>query len=276
MIPYTSMKRLIGTVSIASLALLGTSCDSNSITLDFSSTNQQSGPSLVTDLQYPEWTELHDGIDFKQQFVKVGTATELISIVRFDPTVTPFSIAVAEGDPKTLDQWQDELDASVVINASYFDETYNLTTRTVVEGEVYGPLLTGKTGILRSTDGLSWTISKAADVSSSSPEFSIQSYPLLINEGSSSFAEGSSDTGQRTVVAMDGQGNMYWIIAEYGVVSLKELSSLLDTELDLALAEALNLDGGSSTGLIITDAADIAYYNSAVAVPSVLYIPLVD
>lgn len=274
MIPYTSMKRLIAIIgSISALVLLGASCDTNSITLDFSNTNQQFGPSLITDLQYPEWTTLSEGIDFKQQLVEVDTATELVSIVRFNPTVSPFYIAVAEGDPKTLDQWQAELDARVIINGSYFDETYNLTTRTVVEGNAYGPLLTGKTGILQNLDESDWIITKAADVPNSAPEFSVQSYPLLIHDSRMSFTEGSSDTGQRTVVAMDEQGNMYWIIAEYGVLSLKELSSLLDTELDLALAEALNLDGGSSTGLIITNQSDIAYYNSAVAVPSVLYIP---
>lgn len=262
---------------IAACALLGTSCDSDVVTVDFSNTNQSSGPSIITDLEYPEWTEILPDIDLKQQLVTVGNGTELISIVRFDPATTPFKIAVSEGEPKTLDQWKTDLGAAVVINASYFDESYNLTTRTVVDGESYGPLLTGKTGILRSVDGQKWTISKAADIQkNSTPMFSIQSYPLLIHNGAVNFTDGSSDTGQRTVVAIDDSGMMYWIIAEYGVTSLNDLSVLLDTNLNIEISEALNLDGGSSTGLIISDTADIAYYNSAVAVPAVLYIPAVD
>lgn len=262
---------------IAVYTLLGTSCDSDVVTVDFSNTSQSSGPSIITDLEYPEWTEILPDIHLKQQLVTVGNGTELLSIVRFDPATTPFKIAVSEGNPKTLDQWKTELGASVVINASYFDESYNLTTRTVVDGESFGPLLTGKTGILRSVDGQQWTISKTADVQkNTTPTFSVQSYPLLIHNGAVNFTEGSGDTGQRTVVAMDTSGSMYWIIAEYGVTSLNELSLLLDTDLNIDISEALNLDGGSSTGLIISETEDITYYNSAVAVPAVLYIPAVD
>ncbi len=262
---------------IAACTLLGTSCNSDVVTIDFSNTNQSAGPSIIADLEYPEWTEMVSGIELKQQFVEVGTGTELVSIVRFDPATTPFKIAVDEGKPKTLDQWQNELKASVVINASYFDESYNLTTRTVVDGESYGPLLTGKTGILRSVDGQQWTISKTVDVQkNTTPIFSVQSYPLLIHNGAVNFTEGSADTGQRTVVAVDEAGTMYWIVAEYGVTNLNELSTLLDNQLNLELTEALNLDGGSSTGVVISNEPDILYYNSAVAVPAVVYIPAVD
>lgn len=262
-------------IIIGAISLLGTSCSEQPITIDFSNTNQTTGPHITTDVQYPDWTEFISGIDFKQQLVNVGNGTELVSIVRFDPAVTPMQLAVSEGDPKTLEVWQSELDAAVMMNGSYFDEQYHLTTRMIVGDDVYGPLLSGKTAVLRTVDALHWSILKAAEIPTNDlPQFSIQSYPLLVDNGEVAFTRGSNDAAQRTVVALDEAGTMYWIIVEYGVVSLAQLAELIQSDLDLPITSALNLDGGTSTGMLLTDTAagTSLYYNSAVAVPAVLYI----
>lgn len=270
------MKKIIPLFLVLSAIIVaGSTCDSDSVTIDFTPSEDGNFPVVTSDLVYENWTTVSEGVDFKQYLIKQDSASELLSIVRFDPANTKFKIAVDQADPKTLANWQTQEGAMIAINGSYFDENYKLTTRTVVDKKSFGPLLSGKTAIMRSVDGISWTMAAIEAVPDSTPLYSIQSYPLLMENGEVIFSGGSDNVAQRTVVAIDSAGMMYWIAAEYGVLSLMDLANVLDTELDISIENALNLDGGPSTGMII-ESPMVSYNNSSVAVPSVLYIQAVD
>ncbi|MBI4407758.1 MAG: phosphodiester glycosidase family protein [Candidatus Kerfeldbacteria bacterium] len=258
------MKRALLTVGLL-FSLAGCS---SSWTIDLSNVNSANNPVIQPTVQYPTWTAVRSGIDFKQQLVEAGDNTELLSIVRIDPTLVELTIAVDEAIPQTVSHWQEELAATVVINGSYFDEDYALVTRTVMEGEPYGPLLSGHTGSFTKNHGR-WTITNDASALGDS---GIQSYPILVLDGTAQVNTASTDTGQRTVVALDQSGRVYLIICEYGVFTLTELAAALAELSDPALVSALNFDGGTSTGLSI-QSDTVRYLDDSLVVPSVVAIP---
>lgn len=225
-------------------------------------------PVIQPTVQYPTWTAVRAGIDFKQQLVEAGDNTELFSIVRIDPASVDIAVFVAEAIPQTVSSWQEELNATVVINGSYFDEDYALVTRTVVAGVAVGPLLSGQTGSFTQNHG-AWVITTEA---SQLGDIGMQSYPILVLDGAAQVNTTSTDTAQRTVVALDQSGLVYLIICEYGVFTLTELSVALAELNDPALVSALNLDGGTSTGLSI-DSDTVRYLDDSLIIPSVVAIP---
>lgn len=257
-----------------------TGCSSNEFTIDLTPIQNGNVPTVRSTTEYDTWTSIAEGIDIRQQLVTVDT-TELFTLVRFDPNTSPMRIAVDSEHPKTVSEWQTELEARVVLNGSYFDETYHLTTEVITDGETYGNRLTGKTAFLQTQNGAQWDIlsatevaKKATTVSPAPQVMSMQSYPLLIQAGQSQVTESSDDQSPRTIVALDTSGYMYFIIAEYGLLNLRQLDDVLLNELsldvDIDLDAALNVDGGTSTGLAVS--GQTTYMNDSLLVPAVLYI----
>ena len=266
---------IAGSVSFGLLGLTG--CTGNEFTIDLTPIQNGNVPSIHSAIQFDTWTAVATGIDIQQKLVEVANGTdstsELLTIIRFDPSATPLRVAVDIQDPKTISEWQETLNATVVMNGSYFDESHQLTTQVVTDGETYGNRLTGKTAFLETTTGQDWNIvpaQQAADL----PLTSVQSYPLLLHNGEPQVTESSEDRSPRTMVAQDKARNMYFVIAEYGLLTLQELDDVLVSELNnglnLELTTALNLDGGTSTGLVV--AGDEEYLNESIIVPVVLYI----
>ncbi len=258
---------------ILSIVVLGAGCTDDSITLDFTALNTGGDPIIVNESDYQSWTQV-DATDpemhFRQYIVDLDAKQEKISVLKFAPDTVSLQVAVDTTAPKTVNQWMEDLSATAVINASYFTEIYDLTTRTVVNDESHGPILSDSTGFVRSVGG-DWEIITSDDSRTGVADYSIQSYPVLIDDGEVNVQTSSGKVAQRTVIANDADGYFYFIVAEYGVLTLSELSSVLVNSLDLNLDMALNLDGGTSTGIAI-QGSDVEYNNVSVPVPSVVYV----
>ena len=246
--------------------LLFAGCDST-WTLDFSNVGQTSSPIIAPAQLYDTWTSVTTGVDFKQLLVTVNNHEELLDVVRIDPAIADIQLHIQETDPATVSTWQSQLGASVVINASYFDEAYQLVTRTKTDTAEAGPLLSGRTGYFYQVNE-QWKISDTMDTTAHQL---LQSYPLLVSAGEATLNDSDTDTAQRTVVATGPNSELYLIVAEYGVLSLEQLSQAL-ADLDHPTIEmALNLDGGSSTGLAI-ESNSVSYLDDSFLVPSVVAI----
>lgn len=244
-------------------------CSDSNFTLDLSNWQSGQNPTVTPTVQFPNWTYVQPGIDFRQVLVGEGSTSELFDVVRIDQTQASLAIAVDETNPKTISSWAADLGSSVVINGSYFDEHYQILTRTVTPSETVGKLLSGTTGVIQQSADQTWTIDAWSGEPITSQQ-AMQSYPMLIDNGEL-FNGGSPDTAQRTVVAQGTAGMLYFISAEYGVLSLDQLAQVLVNDLDLDIQTALNLDGGTSTGLAL-QSATVTYLDDSLIVPSVLYI----
>lgn len=222
--------------------------------------------SLTHVVTYQDWTSVQPGVDFKQVSIPTkGTLNELFDIVRIDPKQTSLKIAVDQDIPKTISTWQETLGASVVINASYFDDDFHLLTKTITPTQSYGKVLSGNTGVVSDWSIRPWHGDPVT------AQWAIQSYPMLVDKAQASFSTGSSDVAQRTVIAQDADGEVYLVIAETGILSLADLSTILADQFPIQFTEALNFDGGTSTGLVIHSTL-VTYQDDSLVVPAVLYL----
>lgn len=266
------MKTLISTLAL--IIFIGAGCTNNSYTVDVSPVTKGNVPTVNSGIPFPNWSTIINGVDLKQVTVDTNSTTELFTIVRFDTTAHSLQVAIDTAHPKTITQWQEQLQAAVVINGNYFDEKYTPTTKVIVAGKGYGPYLSGQTAMIHTTNQTTpqqWIFGKANKAVLDQAWFGLQSYPLLLQESKVVFTAGSDDVAQRTVVAQDDAGHMYFITTEYGLLALNQLANVLATQLNLSLTAALNLDGGTSTGIAIQSEM-VTYKEDSAPVPVVLYI----
>jgi uncharacterized protein YigE (DUF2233 family) len=86
--------------------------------------------------------------------------------------------------------------------------------------------------------------------------YGLQSFPVLVKPGGQpGFLEEDGLTSRRTVIAQDRDGRILFILAPWGSFTLYQLSAYLAAS-DLELDIALNLDGGTSTGLLLIEPAE--------------------
>lgn len=75
----------------------------------------------------------------------------------------------------------------------------------------------------------------------------------------------------RTVIAMDTQGRLLFIVSPSAAFSIDEMADLL-VQSDLSLKTALNLDGGSSTGLYFKSGSQKVSLDPVTALPIVIIV----
>ena len=78
----------------------------------------------------------------------------------------------------------------------------------------------------------------------------IQSFPILLDSKGQVRVNPSNFQAQRTVVALDRQGNILILVTEKPFFTLYELGQYLK-KMPLSLELALNLDGGNRTQLAV-------------------------
>ncbi|RMD52123.1 MAG: phosphodiester glycosidase family protein, partial [Candidatus Thermofonsia bacterium] len=82
-------------------------------------------------------------------------------------------------------------------------------------------------------------------------QYGLQSFPMLVQAGEAVFTREDEQRARRTAVAVDRNGRLLFIVAEQATFTLAAFSHFL-ADSNLELETALNLDGGTSTGLLLT------------------------
>ncbi len=101
-------------------------------------------------------------------------------------------------------------------------------------------------------------------------EQAVQGWPLLFYSGGvPSEFESSEAPSRRTAIATDGAGRIVIVVADLPV-SLAELQQWMGSAPELDVDVAVNLDGGSSTGLVLAAGGQSLSIDSWVPVPAVL------
>jgi uncharacterized protein YigE (DUF2233 family) len=108
--------------------------------------------------------------------------------------------------------------------------------------------------------------------SSEALDQALQSFPMLVFPGGAPAAiEDDGRRARRSVVALDRAGRVLLLASPTSGFSLRELADWLSRS-DLDVDSALNLDGGSSTGLYLSDGALQEAIDSFGALPIVLLV----
>ena len=226
------------------------------------------GPtSTVKPTQDPDWSLLQPGLE--RRVIEVHNAqnqpVESLHIWRLDQKHFRMDVAYNER-PKSLDAWQKETNAALVVNGGYFsveNERYFPDGLTIINGQAFGRSFTGFGGMLaidQSKAELRWLVQKPYNAYEPL-RAALQSFPILVQPGGELGFPSERDNharARRTVIAQDKDGRILLLVAPEGYFTLHELSVYL-TESDLNLDIALNLDGGGSTGILVANPREVIY-----------------
>ena len=232
---------------------------------------------LVSDPSVPDtgWSRLQPGLERRviQVYDNQNGRVESVYIWRLDQKYFRMDVAF-DGTPKSLQTWQKETNAALVINGGYFsieNKRYFADGLTIVDGKASGSSFDGFGGMLaidQSGAELRWLIQKPYN-SSEPLQAALQSFPILVQPGGQlgfGAERENNARARRTVIGQDKQGRILLLVAPEGYFTLHQLSVYL-TASDLSLDIAVNLDGGGSTGILVADPREI--------IPSKVLLPFV-
>lgn len=223
----------------------------------------QTPPLLITPSPPPTippdsgWQAVQPGLELRtiQFFGEDGRQTEELTMVRLDPAFYEFKVAYHPGQPQTLREWQAETGALLLLNGGFFTETFYATGLTVIDGQHSGSSYGDFAGMFAVTavgPEVRWLAERPYDLNEPL-QYALQAFPMLVKPGGVvGYPEEDGDRARRTAVAQDVDGRILFIIAPWGSFTLHELSVWL-VESDLNLNSALNLDGGTSSGLLLAE-----------------------
>jgi uncharacterized protein YigE (DUF2233 family) len=223
------------------------------------------------------WLDLAPGLERRVLRVSNGAGgdvTETLTLLRIEPTHYHFEVLYAPDRPRTVQQWAADSGAAVTLNAGYFTPEYSAAGLIVVDGVHHGQSYGDFAGMLAvRPDKVQVRWLKDEPYKPSEPLLAaVQSFPVLIKPGGVlGFPEEDGISARRTVIAQDRVGRIVIIVCPNGTFTLHQLASyLLQTDLELDIA--LNLDGGTSTGLSLLVGEEPVEIPSYVPVPAVIAI----
>lgn len=207
------------------------------------------------------WSLLKPGLE--RRVLKIHNAqnqlVESIHIWRLDQGYFRFDVAF-DATPKTLETWQKETNASIVLNGGFYstdEERYWADGLIVLNGEASGRSFSGYGGMLaieESRAEVRWLVEQPYRTGERL-QAALQAFPILVKPGGQLGFGAERENhvqARRTVIAQDRAGRILIIVTPEGYFTLHQLSAFL-TGSDLDLDIALNLDGGGSTGILVTE-----------------------
>lgn len=214
------------------------------------------------------WKEIAEGISY----TITHAGKKDILIVRIDPSLYKFSIYENKNplNAKTIEQIHNSTGSLLSFNGGFFTEDFKPTGLLISEGKelrslspadlLNGILAVKKSGqtdfFYRANDG-KFPIS----ITPENYEFAIQNGPALINRnGENLINEDTQKFSSRTAIGIDKDNKIILIILKQSLlnpdnaISLYQFSEMIRTAgifRELGVHSVLNLDGGSSTGLMM-------------------------
>ena len=228
-----------------------------------------------------DWTEAQAGLWVREVAIAAqGKSTDAKAIlIKIDPARYKIRVAYNPAVPQRVVGWLPPAGTAVVINAGFFQEDHT-TAGLIISGGIESGLsfdqsldTTAAPGMFSLTGGvpnIHYLVQRSYDLAVDHLDEAVQGFPILIRDGSPETFTLPDRAAWRTVVGIDAQGYVVLIHVSRGEVTLLRLQSWLISESGLGLNAALNLDGGTSTGVAIRAGNVSAVLDSVTRVPSVI------
>lgn len=224
-------------------------------------------PPVPTETRLADWQTVWPGLEEKLYRVKRtvdSPLTEDVLVYRLDRERFLFDIGYAPRSPLTITEWSlTEPNLLFVINGGYFTEEMLATGLVIADGAPSGRSYGSFAGMVAvGQNSVGSGPSSQIDVRwlNHQPYYAgeplwaaLQAFPMLVHPGGTIGFPADQDSGdraRRTVVGIDRNGALLFVIATTGSLTLSDMSRFL-AESDLNVDRALNLDGGSSTGFVL-------------------------
>lgn len=206
------------------------------------------------------WLVAEDGVELRRMRVAAGGEREPfpLTLVRLDPARVQLRVAFDPAAPRALSAWFDERRPILAVNGGFFTESYQPTALLISDGAASGESYQGFGGMLTVSPGgevALWALRDTPYDPASPVAQGLQSFPMLLFPGGvPADLEDNGQRARRTAVGLDRAGRIVFVVAPTSALTLPELAAWLARS-DLELDRALNLDGGSSTGLFLSAGA---------------------
>jgi len=222
------------------------------------------------------WNKVAPGVEVRTEDWKIlGGDDDTVTIVRFDLHKIKFSVGYQPQQPLLLHEWMQQERALAMMNGGYFDQEDSATALVVSNGKSFGESYAGFGGMLSDdTHGnvrLRSLRQQPYNPNKEQLAQATQSSPMLMVGGKRTQFSADASQTRRSVVAMDKQGRLLFIVSPGQVFSLDQLADQLASS-DLSIDVALNLDGGSSTGLYVNAGSPHVEIDSIAKLPLVIIV----
>jgi uncharacterized protein YigE (DUF2233 family) len=217
----------------------------------------------------PQWQALGRGLNFTQVNVLQGdeVAVEL-AVVKIDPAYNSFR--VFHQSPRSITVWQEELDAPIVFNGSYYDRKGQPCGLIIADGKPIGPARNRQMRgmFVAEPKGMSPDLPRATILDLLTTPINpqklpwtqgIQSFPLLLDYKGTIRVRNSEKRAHRTVIATDRVGNILIFNTSNRFFTLHAFALFLKAS-KFEIDSALNLDGGTEAQLLIKT-KDFEYFS---------------
>jgi exopolysaccharide biosynthesis protein len=220
-----------------------------------------------------KWTQAAPGIELRTEKWTASTNdTDTVVITRLDLHKVHIKVGYNASQPLTMNEWMRQTGASAVINGGYFDAHNQPTGLLIADGQVVGSTYKGFGGMLavdkQGNASLRSLSEQPYNPDTDQLQQAIQSSPMLMINGKRTQFSANEANQRRSIIATDTHGRLLLIVSPDQSFTLDELANLLASS-DLSIKDALNLDGGASTGLYVNAG------NQQVSIDPVTPLPIV-
>jgi uncharacterized protein YigE (DUF2233 family) len=221
------------------------------------------------------WRTLQPGLEYRELDVTLGQRTDRLRLARVDPQQLQFRVVYDPSQPKRVSAWLETEGAQLAVNGGYFDPNNQALGLLIHDGVLWGQSYEGFGGMFAVSGErarVRWNVAEPY-VPGEPLTSARQNFPMLVLPGGAPNT-GIDDNGQfalRTAVGQDRQGRIVFIDSPGAVFTLTGLGQWLAAS-DLDLDTALNLDGGSSSGLVVREGTQRRGVDSWVEVPDAIVV----
>ena len=219
------------------------------------------------------WQLISPGIEYRELRVTLDDRSDRLRLARIDPAQTRLRVLYDPDRPRRVSEWLSASNAIVAVNGNFFDPQNHALGLVIADGQRRDGVVYEGFGGMFAISGdevrVRWN---AQEPYNGEPlTHALQNFPMLVQPGGSPNADIDDDgrASPRTAVGQDRSGRILFVVSPAPTFTLTEFSQWLAAS-DLDLNVALNLDGGTSSGLVLRSGNRNLGTDSWVEVPSAI------
>jgi uncharacterized protein YigE (DUF2233 family) len=221
------------------------------------------------------WQTIEPGVEYRELMIEQGDRSDRLRLARIDPALTRLRVLYDPERPRRVSAWLSESQALVAVNGNFFDPQNHALGLVIQDGQQRDGIAYEGFGGMLAVSGdevrVRWN---AQEPYGGEPlTYALQNFPMLVLPGGSPNPDIDDDgrASPRTAVAQDRSGHILFVTSPLPTFTLAEFGQWLAAS-DLDLEAALNLDGGTSSGLVLRSGNRDLGTDSWVEVPNVIVV----
>jgi uncharacterized protein YigE (DUF2233 family) len=219
------------------------------------------------------WQPIAPGVEYREIKIDLGDRSDRLRIARIDPAQTHLRMLYDPDRPRRVSEWLSDSNALAAINGNYFDPQNQALGLVIQDGQRRGGVVYEGFGGMFAVNGdevrVRWNVDEP--YTGEPLLHALQNFPMLVLPGGMANPD-IDDNGRRSLrsaVGQDRSGRIIFVTSPALTFTLTEFGQWLAAS-DLDLNAALNLDGGTSSGLVLRSGNRNLGVDSWVQVPNVI------